>query len=188
MTGEPTLLRRLSASTIGPDATTAEMVLSWAAALVGLVAQLAVGVALGWAPLQVGVAALLAGDVAGGVVVNNTQAGRAYWHRPTYRHRALFFLAHVHPLVIAALWPGFPMLDAVGVYLGILAAAAVTTWAPAPLARPVAVAATAVGVILARHATLPPGLEWLPALLLLKLVVGHAVPPEGGSPPELTRR
>lgn len=171
------MIRRLSTPLLGPDATNEELALSWGAALLAGVAQAIAARRLGYTPLQLAVAVALAVDVGGGVVVNSTHAGRAYWHRPAYRHRALFFAAHLHPFVLAALWPSPTAAGAAVIYLVVMLCAAITTRVSRRLALPVAVALTGVGVVLSQPITLPAGLAWMPPLLLLKLVVGHAVAP-----------
>lgn len=176
------MIRRLSAPIIGPHATAAELTLSWGAALVAGLGQAVAAVWLDYSALQTVVAVMFAIDVGGGVVVNSTISGRAWWHRPEYQYRGLFFIAHVHVLVVAALWPSVSKIDAVFVYAYVLMCATVTTRVPREIALPVSVALTSIGIVVTEHVQLPHGLAWLPPLLLLKLVVGHAVGPIGSRP------
>ncbi len=180
---ERTWYRRVSDPLIGPDATTAELLLGWGAAIVAAAAQLAWALRFGhWSVLQATVAVLFAFDIGGGVVVNATRSGRRYWHRADVaRAKELaFFAVHVHPFVIAWLWPGFSWAQAVGLYATMLLFAVVVAVAtPGYLKRPVAFGLTAVGLVLGVTVfRAPPGLVWLPLLYYVKLIAAHAVPDE----------
>lgn len=177
------MIRRLSAGLIGPHASTAELALSWGAAFAAAFAQAVVGGALGWTATQIAVAVAFAFDVGGGVVVNSTRSGSAFWSRPERRGRAVFYAGHLHPLVVAALWPDYPLRAALGTWAGVMLAAAIVTHTPRGLQRPVAALLTGLGVAAMALAPMPPGLAWLGPLLLLKLIVGHAVPPEARAAP-----
>ena len=172
------VIRRLSASSIGPDATNAELALAWGAAAGAGLAQGVYGASLGWSGLQLAVAVIFAADVGGGVVVNATRSGSLYWSRPERGSRAAFYAVHLHPFGVALLWPELGWTVAAGLYAAVMACAAIVTATPTSLKRPVAALLTAVGLVLAPLAALPEGLGWLPGLLLLKLIVGHAVPVE----------
>ena len=172
------MIRRLSASSIGPDATNAELALAWGAAAGAGLAQGVYGASLGWSGLQLAVAVIFAADVGGGVVVNATRSGSLYWSRPERGSRAAFYAVHLHPFGVALLWPELGWTVAAGLYAAVMACAAIVTATPTSLKRPVAALLTAVGLVLAPLAALPEGLGWLPGLLLLKLIVGHAVPVE----------
>ncbi|MER7039256.1 hypothetical protein ACIOHB_05640 [Streptomyces microflavus] len=50
------------------------------------------------------------------------------------------------------------------------------------LKRPVALGCVVTGIMVAAYVDSPPGLEWLPAVLLLKLVLAHGVPERLGRP------
>jgi hypothetical protein len=176
-------LRRLSDPLIGPEATAAELALGWGAAVVAAVAQLGWALAFGhWSALQTVVAVLFAFDIGGGVVVNATRSGRRWWHRGevSRTQELIFFAAHVHPFVVAWLWPGYSFAQAAALYISMLAfAVIVTVWTPGPLKRPVAYGLTAVGLVLgATVLAAPAGLAWLPLLYYVKLIAAHAVPDE----------
>lgn len=170
------IFRRLS----GPDATTQEAAV-WLAGTLGITAVaavVAVSRSPGWSALQWVLAMGIAFDFSGGVVTNATSAAKRSFHRSgRTRSRALFYAAHVHPLVLplafSASWTA-----AAALYAGMLAAAALVELAPRAVAQPVAFAAVAAGLFLACGAEWPIGLEWFAPVYLLKLVGTYAVPPE----------
>ena len=144
-------VRRLSDPLIGPYATAAELALGWGAAVAAAIAQLAWALGFGhWSALQTTVAVLFAFDIGGGVVVNATRSGGRWWHRDEVtRARQLgFFAAHVHPFLIAWLWPGFSLAEALALYGSMLVSAIVMLWTPLYLKRPVALGLTAVGLVM----------------------------------------
>ncbi|WP_242344582.1 hypothetical protein [Anaeromyxobacter terrae] len=171
-----TIFRRLS----GPDATTAEATV-WLAGTLGITAVaavVAVSRSPGWSALQWVLAMGIAFDFSGGVVSNATSAAKRSVHRPgRTRSRALFYAAHVHPLVLPLAF-SVPWTAAAALYAGMLAAAALVELAPRAVAQPVAFAAVAAGLFLACGAGWPIGLEWFAPVYLLKLVGAYAVPPE----------
>lgn len=176
-------MRAASDPLIGPDATPTELVLGWGAAAAAAVAQLGWALQSGnWTAAQTGVAVLLAFDIGGGVVVNSTRSGRRWWHRPSVsRARELaFYAAHVHPFVVAWLWPAYAFTQAAALYGSMLLfAVIVAVLTPARLKRPVAYGLTAVGLVMgATVLRAPAGLVWLPLLYYVKLVAAHAVPEE----------
>lgn len=178
-----TWYQRISDPLIGPEATNAELLLGWGAAILAAAAQLAWALWFGdWSVLQTTVAVLFAFDIGGGVVVNATRSGSRYWHRDevTRAKELAFFAAHVHPFVIAWLWPEFSWAQAVGLYASMFAFAVVVAVAtPGYLKRPVALGLTAVGLVLgATVFRAPAGLTWLPLLYYAKLIAAHAVPDE----------
>ncbi len=170
------MIRRISTPFIGPDATDTELALAWGTAVLAAVAQAATAVTLGWSAVQLAVAVAFAADVGGGVVVNATRAGSRYWNRPERGSRALFYAAHIHPLVIGAMWPEVSLSSALSVYAGVMLCATTLAATPLPLKRPMAALLTGVGLVVAPLATFPAGLDWIPGLLLLKLIAGHGVP------------
>ena len=174
------ILRRISAPLIGPGATTGDLALGWTAAIVAALAQVVwiLVAAPSWSAVQVTVAVLFAFDIGGGVVVNATSSARSWWHRPGQglpQHLA-FFAAHVHPFIVAWLWPSFGWLEAAALYVSMLAMAATVLMSPTRLARPLALGLGAVGIVLGMTVLrMPVGLEWLSALYYVKLVMAHAV-------------
>lgn len=172
------IFRRMS----GPDATAQEAAV-WLAGTLGLTALAAATAAArspGWSALQWVLAMGLAFDFAGGVVANATSAAKRSLHRPgRARARALFYAAHLHPLVLPVAF-SVPWMAAVALYAGMLVAAALVELAPRAVAQPVAFTAVAAGLFLACGAGWPVGLEWFAPVYLLKLVGAYAVPPERG--------
>ena len=179
--GKRSWYRRISDPLIGPEATAAEYALGWGAAFAAAIAQLVWALLAGrWSVPQTIVAATFAFDIGGGVVVNATRSGRRWWHRDGIsRVRKMgFFAFHVHPFVIAWIWPEFSLAQAAGLYASTLASAfAVALWTPVYLKRPVAFGLAAIVIILGvTILRAPAGLVWLPPLYCLKLVAAHAVP------------
>ena len=173
-------LRRLSDPLIGPDATAAELALGWGAAVAASIAQLTWALAFGhWSALQTIMAVLFAFDIGGGVVVNATRSGGRWWHRDavTRARQFGFFAAHIHPFLIAWLWPELSFAQALALYGSMLVSALVVLWTPLYLQRPVALGLTAVGLVMgATVLRAPEGLGWFPLLYYVKLIAAHAVP------------
>jgi hypothetical protein len=172
------IFRRMS----GPDATAQEAAI-WLAGTLGITAvAVAVSVARspGWSALQWVLAMALAFDFAGGVVANASQAAKRSLHRPgRARSRALFYAAHLQPVLLPLFFPA-SWAAAISLYAGMLIAAALVELAPRAVAQPVAFAAVAVGLFLVSGAGWPIGLEWFAPVYLLKLVGAYAVPPDRG--------
>ena len=164
---------------IGPEATAQEgwAVLAGAAGLTVLAAAAGATRASGWSILQWVLALGLAFDIGGGVVGSWTRSAARWSHRSGQgRARTLFYAGHLHPLALALLF-ATPWAQAVGLYVGMLLAAAIVEVAPRAVARAVAVGVVALLLGVAGGFGWPAGLEWFVPAYLLKLV-GHAVPPE----------
>lgn len=95
----------------GPGATPAEnaLNLTWTLLFTAGVVSYALARPLGWSPVQLAVVALFAYDIAGGVSVNASPSARRWGHRPGQGRWAplRFVLAHLHPFVLALLFPAF---------------------------------------------------------------------------------
>lgn len=166
---------------VGPDSTRTEdaMVLGFAVLFAGGVLSFALANDLGWTPIQLGIVGLVALDLGGGVVAYTTRPGSRWWHRPGRDRWDRFRLVAVYlsPFVVAAVIPGFGWVDAAIAYGYLLASAGIVLAAPERIRRPLAMAAYAVGLLIALYVVTPPrGLEWFVPLLYLKLVIGHLVP------------
>jgi hypothetical protein len=134
-----------------------------------------------WAAL----AALIGFDVLAGAVCNATQTTKR-WYASRERNRIskmAFILPHLgYVALIAWLWRGGHGFDvqyfavfAVSLLLG----SAAVIMSPPRLAAPVAFAAFLANLLaIDLVAGITPGLEWFAPGLLLKLLVGHLVPPE----------
>lgn len=134
---------------------------------------------LGWSPVQLAVVALFAFDVAGGVSVNASPSARRWWHRPDQGRWAplRFVLAHLHPFVLAFLFPAFTWVSAALLYGYVVAAALAIVLASRPLQRPLAFILYALSLLLALYLIrVPAGLEWFAPLYLLKLLLAHTPP------------
>jgi hypothetical protein len=95
----------------------------------------------------------------------------------------LLGICHLRPFLVLLLWPGYGLASAAATYATMLVMVSLVGWVPHSLARPVGMTLAAAGVVAGTLAwTLPEGLAWLPTLYFLKLVAGHAVPPEQAAP------
>jgi hypothetical protein len=136
----------------------------------------------GWAAALAG---LIGFDVAGGAVCNATLTTKRWYHRieTGWRAKVAFVIPHLgYVALIAWLWRGRTGFDwgYFAVFSVALAAGcAAVLIAPKRLAAPVAFAAfLAALTMITLVAGVTPGLEWFAPGLLLKLLVGHLVPPE----------
>jgi len=175
---------RLNAVLVAPGATAAESALCYAAAVGGGALGTVMAAGAGLPPWSVALLALVGFDLVGGAVVNATAAGSRRFHGPGRRdgHRLAFVAAHVHPFVLALAVPGYGWGAAALTY-GLVVAGAVAVLAVGPpLRRPVAHAATALGVLAALVvAPVPVFMAWVAPVLMVKLLLGHLLP--GGREP-----
>lgn len=140
---------------------------------------------LGWSLLQWGVALFFAFDVGGGAIANHLNAAKRFYHAPGSaddrliirwaRNSLLFASAHVHAIIAAAVFSPDALWIGCGWYVGMMVSAALVTRAPLTLARPVAALSVATAIVISLHVPFIDGLEWLPGLLFLKIVLGHVV-------------
>ncbi|OZM80232.1 hypothetical protein [Pseudonocardia sp. MH-G8] len=176
-----TVLARVNAVLVAPDADTAESALCYVAAGAGaaIAAAGAQGAGLRW--WSVVVLAAVAFDLVGGAVVNATPAAKRRFHGPgrSGAHRLAFVAAHVQPFLLALLVPGFGWTAAALAY-GLAVGGAVALLLTEPrLRRPLGFAVTAVGSVAALVAVpLPAFLAWVAPVLLVKLLLGHLLPEE----------
>lgn len=166
---------------VGPDTTRAEkwLILGFAFVFSGVVFVYTQVTELGWSPLQIAIVLLFSLDIAGGVIANTTVAGSRWWHRPSQSRRVQlrFVGLHVHPFILAAIFPVPTWVDATIAYGFLLVSTGIVLGVSERLRRPVAMGLFAIGVLLALYVvTLPRGLEWFLPLFYLKLLPGHLVP------------
>ncbi|MCF6526517.1 hypothetical protein [Streptomyces sp. JJ36] len=176
--------------TFGTGATTREKNLAYGAAVIGCAAFAAGGWDEGWSWWQWLVGLLLVWDLAGGVVANGLDTAKRFYHSPLTFHAGAvprflhhpvgFTAAHIQPIIAGLafsgeswwwgpLWYGWALLGAVAVEN-----------VRERLKRPVALGITGSGVMVAPLVAAPGGMAWLPAVLLLKLIVAHCVPEGAG--------
>ena len=169
--GAPGLYDRL----VGPGATPIEEAGAWASASLGAI----VGGLLPRTAGQRLLGALLGFDAFGGAWVNVSRVGKTWYRRagaPEWEPVA-FAAMHIHPILVeaatgrrswrrAAVAWGLPVLGAAAVVV-----AARRGGGAAPTASAFAATAAVVGAGLA-----PDGWRWLPPVLAVKLIVGHATP------------
>lgn len=169
-------LGRVNALLVAPDATRPELALGYGAALIGAAAAAAGGLVSGYGAAHVLLFAVLGFDIAGGVVVNATRAAaRRFHHGPHWRRRSVLFVAaHVHPFVVALLFPAQTWWASAVLYLGLVASALLITSTPLALRRPVAFACAA-ALITWTVVTGPTedALVWIAPLLVIKLLLAH---------------
>ncbi len=138
-----------------------------------------------WSGAQWAVAIFFAADLAGGVVANALNSAKRFYHAPRgpadglvgriLKLPGVFAAGHIHPFIIALLWPEWQLWVGLVVYVYMLGANAVVMHMPLYLARPVAFAFIVLGIALASGLPTLPGWEWFVPLFLTKLVYGHAV-------------
>jgi hypothetical protein len=172
---------------LGTGAVPAERLLVWVAA--GLAAGAAVAVAavqdVAWSWWQWLFLLVLTVDVAGGVPANALGSAKRFYHSPVpaglrlpqrvVRSHVGFAALHVHPFLLAALYPDAPWAWATAWYVLSLAGTAAVISVPLYLRRPLAAAVVTVALIAAPLLDAPTGLTWFGPVLVLKLVAAHAV-------------
>ncbi len=173
----------------GRGATRAEQTLTLVAGIVGTAVVLAASILRfgdSWSLLAYVIVGVIALDVLGGIVANALNAAKRDHHGPPppnapgagriLRNPVLFSALHVQPIILALVVPPHAWGWGVGWYLAVLVAVIVVVRVPLPLQRP---ASFAIGMLTAVSALTvipaPPGLEWVPAAMVLKLVMAHAV-------------
>ncbi|CAM3121914.1 hypothetical protein ACH4LN_12340 [Streptomyces albus] len=178
--------------TFGTGATTREKCLAYSAAVLGCAAFALNGHDKGWAWWQWLIGLLMVWDLAGGVVANGLDAAKRFYHSPLAFHAGAVprFLHHPVGFTAVHLQPVIACLVLGGTrwwwwgalwYLWALAGAVAVELARARYQRPLALGIVGIGAMVAPLVEAPPGLAWLPVVLLLKLVVAHAVPEGVGS-------
>ena len=174
---------------IAPGATGAETALGYGAALCGSVAMIVLALHADLSVLQTAVLTLMGFDLCGGAVVNATRAAGRRFHCPEQRARRslLFCAAHIHILVLAAIFPLFSMTTAVQFYIGLVASCAAARCAPPRLRSPIAYA-TATVLLMTWNiapplagAVLPPYIAWVLPVMTIKLLLAHLVPRGDGA-------
>jgi len=128
----------------------------------------------------------LAADLVGGVVANSLAPAKRLYHQPLadghsraewiLRNRLAFTALHVHPFLVAALFPGAGWAWAAGWYAAVLLGVGLVLAMPLQLKRPAGMGTAALAALAAGAADGPAGMDWLGPVLVLKLVVAHAVP------------
>ena len=185
----------------GTGATASERAIIWIGAA-GLVAWMVADMAASdtaWAPLQWLVALFIAVDVGGGAVANHLNSCKRFYHSPRREDESaivaiaknlpLFTAAHVHTLLVYAIWSPTELWAGLLWYVLLLVGALTVHLTPIYLARPGA-AIIVGGAIVLNGTTIPAiaHLEWFVPLLFLKIVLGHAVREEPYRPAPGTRK
>jgi hypothetical protein len=172
----------------GTGATPLERRLVWIAALLGLALvgwYTLVAPPAGWVWWHFLISAVIMLDVAGGAAANTLGAAkRLYFGAPrlpiTATSRLLrstlgFTALHLHPLLIAAIYPEGALWWGALWYAAALLGVAAVRAVPLYLARPTAMLAFTAAMLLQSVIAAPPGWEWFVPIFLAKLVLAHAV-------------
>ena len=181
----------------GTGATRSEKGLAYAASALGLCVFAAGGHGLDWSWWQWLIGVLLVHDLVGGVVANGLDTAKRFYHSPLtftgsvlarfIHHPVGFTAVHFQPVLIALVIPGGTWWWGVLWYGWALMGAIAVDRAKERLQRPIALAVVVMGAMVASYVESPPGLGWLPVVLLLKLVLAHGVPERLGLRPESER-
>jgi len=93
-----------------------------------------------WTIIQFIVMLIFVIDISGGISVNASKTGKSWWHRSsqTWRHHFLFLVFHIHPLILAFIFPTFAFSIAVPAYLLVLIGGAAILFAPRLVQTPIA--------------------------------------------------
>ena len=142
------------------------------------------------------VAMLIAFDIIGGTIGLSTNANKRFYHTPPrpedptqiklLKNHIIFSLIHVHPLLIWLLYKPHNWIFGVVWYVYLLVATAVVEWGTKLyLKRPCAMGFVVGAVFIDRYLVKGvEGFEWLPVLLVLKIVYGLCVQEEPYRPEE----
>jgi hypothetical protein len=180
-------LRAATHNFSGNRRTTAERILAVAAMLVTALVALAAGMMADrdLAVWQFAVLMLLAIDLGGGVFVNASAAAKRWYHRagvPGWHHWA-FVAVHLHPFLVAWLFPEAGWRWAACLYTATVIAAAAVLCVPLYLRRPVAMALAAlILAVLPLAAAVPLHLAWIAPVFVIKLLIAHLLHEEPYAP------
>jgi H+/Cl- antiporter ClcA len=140
---------------------------------------------LNWSWWQWVLAAFLALDMGGGAVANCLNSAKRFYHAPPapddsflskLARRPLVFAAiHIHPVAAALAFAPAMLGAGVAWYVAMMAASALVRVSPLALARPIAAFAVTAAIVVSSGPGFVTGLEWLPAVLFVKIVFGHMV-------------
>ena len=185
----------------GAGATTAEMTLANAVALLGAVIVVAAGLVtrVDWNAILYVVAAVIAFDVVGGVVANGLNSAKRDHHGPPsatadtafgrlVKLPVVFTALHIHPIIVGTFYPPHLWWWGPIWYLIILSATVTVRAVPLYLERPTALGWCAIVTMAAVYTPAPQMWGWLPVMLALKLVLAHAVQEEPYRPVADTER
>lgn len=175
----PPIARRSLDKFVGPDATSAEILLQFSVAFAAaavLVFAEARGDG-GWSLSQRVVGAVLAFDLFGGVVTNATSAAKRWYHRAdqTWRHHMGFILVHaLQPALVVGFFAPTQVGFALASFGFVLAGALVILFAPLYLRRPLASSLVALAVVVGLYGLESPAyFEWFFPVYALKLLHAH---------------
>lgn len=170
----------------GIGATRTEKALTYAVAVMGVGYLFLLARVQDWSWWQYVIGGAVTLDLVGGVVANSLRSAKRFYHGPLrlsptplnrFLHNTIGFTAvHVQPIIIGLLFGGAWWWGLLW-YAWALAGVILVTRMPPASSQPVALSVVVSGLLASFALPDPPAFEWLPAVLLLKLVLAHAVPP-----------
>lgn len=170
---------------VGPGMTTGELALVLGASVLG-------GIWAAWRladtghiPLLIMLGAMIGFDTIGGAVCNTTWTTKRWYFRAGqgWRHHVAFVMPHLLYLAIGWWLFGFSVALIAVLGIGVVGGMIAILAAPAEVRLPVATsvflaAMCAVLIVGSGTAAGSWGFEWFAPALLMKLLIGHLVPPE----------
>jgi len=142
---------------------------------------------LDWPLWKYLLACVIAFDIGGGVVANNLNSCKRFFHSPVrgdetgyvglLKHHLFFVSFHVHPIVVGLVYKGKEgLLYGLFWYVSMMVVSIFVLNVPLYLRRPVAMMAILWAIILNSYMLTPvTGFEWLTPALFVKIVYGHIV-------------
>lgn len=140
---------------------------------------------IAWPVWQWVVAVAVCADIGGGVVANSLNSCKRFYHSPIgagdgvvtriLKRPMLFTAFHVHTIIVSWIWDPKILMVGIGWYAALLAATFVTLKVPVYLQRPTGILFATVAIVATTRLPAVAQFEWLPGLIFIKLVVGHAV-------------
>ncbi len=133
---------------------------------------------LNWSILQFIVVLLFVIDISGGISVNASNSAKLWWHRPSQgkKNHFFFILCHVHPLILALIFPSFTWVDAFLMYFLLLAGGVIIIHTSPWIQRPVSFISFSISLLVSLYMmNVPIGLEWFFPYFYLKLFLAHLV-------------
>ncbi|MCZ8282146.1 MAG: hypothetical protein O9286_07865 [Aquidulcibacter sp.] len=169
----------------GAFPTRLEVTLVWVAALALFAWTATAGASHSWSWWQWAIAAFLAMDIGGGAVANCLNSAKRFYHAPPaltddtlskLARRPLVFAAiHIHPVIAALAFSPAMLAASIGWFVALFIGSALVRAVPLFLARPVAALVVTGAIVVSSRTGFIVGLEWLPGVLFLKIVLGHMV-------------
>jgi len=142
---------------------------------------------LDWPLWKYIVACIIAFDIGGGVVANNLNSCKRFFHTPRredekgyvalLKNHIFFVSFHIHPIIVGLLYEGKEgLLYGLSWYFSMMIVSIIVLNVALYLRRPIAMMAILWALIVNSYILLPvSGFEWLAPALFVKIVYGHIV-------------